>query len=583
MRAQSLTWTLVWASLVASLPLANATSRDAFADPVPLDTIEADGPLSDRTLRRLYGTPDRGDLDAALSRIGAALVREGHLEATITLHVPELGQTDLGETGAVTDASAGETKSETHAASGTTLRIESGPSARWEELRVHVRGGVDGPAIRPPEGAFVRSRLESELVGWIEEWGESGYPFAVAEVESLTVRSGQIRVGIRLDPGPKVQVSELAISGLRGTRQSFLERWLSFHAEETYRESDLMRRQRRLERTGLFSWVGEPRIEPLGPEAVRIHYAVEEGAHNRIEGALGYAGTSGQVSGRVDVEMGNLFGTGRVAALRWERLGDDDSRLDLRYEEPMLLGTPIGASVEVFQQVQDTTFTLDRFEGRVFSDLGTDLTVSLGFELRRSVLGGAPSDVIRRGSTVFGLEWETLRPGRLTGRRVEGSFRTGRSRYEFADGTRRSERLDRVEFASESYWRRGTLAVLRTVLRAGGLSGAKDRDLPASEALWIGGATGPRGWDEESFATRRYVSGQFEAGVALAADRGRVYGFVDGAAYRSLATGSDERAGGWGLGLANESVRRSVVVDYGIPFGEGFSQGRVHLRVRTRF
>ncbi|MEZ4649260.1 MAG: hypothetical protein R3E97_10880 [Candidatus Eisenbacteria bacterium] len=523
--------------------------------------------MSDRTVRQLYGVPDPAGLDAALARIGAALVRAGHLEAVITLHVP----VDAGSAAGPIDGSP------------AALRIASGPSARWEELRVQVRGGVEGPPLRAPEGAFVRSRLESELVAWIREWGEAGHPFAVAEVESLTVHAGQIRAGVRLDPGPKVEVAELAVPGLRGTRQAFLERWLGFREGETYREADLLRRQRRLERTGLFSWVGEPHIELIGPGAVRIHYPVEEGAHNRIEGALGYAGASGEVSGRVDLEFGNLFGTGRLAALRWERLGEDDSRLDLRYEEPMVPGTRVGASLEVFQQVQDTTFTLDRFEGRLFSDLGTDLTVSLGFEMRRSVLGSAPSDVVRRGSTVFGVEWETLRPGRLAGRRVDGSFRTGRSRYEFADGTERSERLDRVEFAFESYWRKGPVAVLRTVLRTAGLSGAKDRSLPVSEALWIGGAPGPRGWDEESFATRRYVSGQLEAGVALSGDRGRVSGVVDGAADRSLATGDDERAGGWGLGLANESARRSVVVDYGIPFGDGFNQGRVHLRVRTRF
>ena len=545
-----------------------AQGRDAV---VPRE-IGGDGPLSDRTVRRLFGAPEPEELRAGLARVGAALVAGGHLEAVVSLTYAAAP----GDSGVAPEAAE-------RTVAPARLVLEAGSVARWDTLRVQVRGGAEGPRPFRPQGEFVRARLEEQIREWMRLWGEAGYPFVAAEVESLTVRDGQVRAGIRLDPGPRVEVAETVFPGRRSVRADFLERWIRFRPGETFRDSDLERRQRKLERSELFSWVGEPRIEPIDRGRVRVHFPIEERLHNRVEGAVGYAGQSGTVSGRIDVEMGNLFGTGRALGVRWERLRAENSRLDLQYEEPTILGWPLGMKLQVHQQVEDTTFTLDRFEGGLFADLGTDLTVSLGYEVRRSILGTAPSDVVRRSSTVFGLEWQTLRPGRLRGRRVEGTFRTGRSRFEFADGSTRDEQLDRVEVAAESYWRRGLSWVARAAGRGGGLSGARDRPLPPSEALWIGGIDGPRGWDEEAFATRRYLVGQLELGVALAGERGRVYGFVDAAVYRSLVTGGNEDAGGWGVGVSSESTRRALVLDYGIPFGQGFQESRVHLRVRTRF
>lgn len=523
---------------------------------VSIRDVRGDGPLSDREIRGLFGAPGRDPaaLRAALARVGGALVAAGHLEAALTLRLPS------GE-----------------------LAIEAGPVAHWDTVRVQVRGGLSAPTPLVLEGTWVAERLEAEIAAWVREWAEAGHPFVVAEVESLVVVDGRVRAGLRLDPGPALAVQALAFPGLRATQQRFLERWLRFEAGGRFRDSDLERWQRRLERTGLFTYVGEARLEPTGEQGLRVHYPLEERPHNRIEGAIGYAGESETTSGRIDIAMGNLFGTGRALALRWERLRPEDSRLDLAYEEPLVLGSPVGLRIQVHQQIEDTTFTSDRLEGEVFADVARDLTVSFGYEVRRSVLGKAPSDLVRRGSTIFGLSWDTLRPGRLVGRKVAGTFRTGRSRVEEAGGAVRRERLERIEASAESYWRRGDVVVLRTVLRGGGIDGARDRALPPSEALWIGGSAGPRGWDEEAFATRRYLAAQLEVGAAIAGGRGRVYAFADGATFRSLATGEGAEEGGYGVGVASESVRRALVLDYGIPFGRSFGDSRIHLRLLTRF
>ncbi len=523
-----------------------------------LERIEGDSPISDSEIRRTW--IEAGSIPGAgLEALGRRLVEEGFLEARLVL------------------------RHDDPAMPAAVLTIEAGAVPVWDSLSVRVRGGAEPRAV-PPQGEFDRDEFESRVWEWAESWAEAGHPFVIIEVEALTVEDGRLRAGLRVDPGPRTTVEEVAFPGRGPTKIEFLHRWIRYQAGETFRNSDLARRQRRLERSGLFQRVEEPRLEPLGPAEVRIHYGVRERPHNRIEGALGYSGEREEISGHLDLALGNLFGTGRKFAFRWERLEAERSRLDLAYEEPILFRLPVGAKLEVHQQVEDSTFTLDRFEGGLFGDLGTDLRVSIGLEYRRSVLGAEPSDVVRRVSTVFGAAWETLRPGRLVGSRAEASFRTGRSRIQPADGPDRRERLDRVTANYERYWRFGPTLVLRTEARGGGLSGGVARDLPLSEALWIGGLRGPRGFGEESLATRRFVLGQLETGVALAGDQGRAYAFVDGASYLALGAGGERREdGGWGVGISNETTNRSVSVDYGIPFGGSLGSGRVHMRLRTSF
>ncbi|MCA9727775.1 MAG: hypothetical protein KC729_08840 [Candidatus Eisenbacteria bacterium] len=505
-----------------------------------------------RALARGGATPD------LLDAFGSRLVEAGFLEARLELTITDSVQ----------------------------LTVDEGESARWDSLAVSVRRppGRVGPVVPAPalEGDYSRVRFERAVRLWIADWAEAGYPFAIATVESVTVRNGNVRAGLRCDPGPLARVSRVEFPGAVRTQAGFLEDWIRFRPDRLFRESRLERGRRRLEQSGLFLEVEAPEVELQDDGTVALHYPVREGPHNRAEGALGYAGASETVSGYASLHLGNLFGTGRRLRFEWERAAAEQSRYDLGYHEPLLFGWPLGVDLAVSQEVQDSTYTLDRWEAGLEATVGVDFYVSAGVERRRAVVGAEPSEVIRRSSTVFGARYEGLRAG-WRGSRAAGTFRTGHSRIDPpGDEPNRRERLDRVEVEAEQFRHVGPL-VVRWHGRAGGLA-APTETLSPAEALWVGGATTVRGSRERAVAARRFGASQIEVGAPFLLGEGRAYGFFDAAWFRPLSRshGVDDLTG-WGFGMAARTGRQTLALDLGIPRSGGFSEGRIHLRLQTAF
>lgn len=546
-----------------------ASGRTALAGPeVQPDTARFVGPvvvrggsiLSVREVRaRLPVGPDGGglprtSLEEGLGSLGGVLIEAGRFESRLVLTIDSLGH--------------------------GVLAVDDGPEARWDSFEATAAGPAPLP-LRPGSGAlFDADRLERMLRAWVDATTERGYPFAAARIESLAVSGGRVRGGVRLDPGPLCRVEEVTFPGRTVTRESFLRRLVGFHTGMPFRESDWRAGRRRLEQAGLFVSAGEPQVELLSAGNVRVVLPVQEARHNRVEGAVGYSGRTRAVTGLVDLQLGNVLGTGRRFAVRWERAQKDQSRLRLEARDPLLGPLPVGARLSLEQEVRDSTYTTAVLELLGEALLGRDFTALAGAEWRRSVLGDEPAARHRRVSSVFGGRWDTERPGTWSGGRLETTYRSGRTRIRPAGGgSETSLRLDRAELFTERFVGAGAF-VLRVGLRAAAISLADS--LPPSEALRFGGTATLRGFTDEAFAARRFATGQLELGPAW--PEARAYLFVDAAAWRPTGRADRDRdALGFGVGLAQESAGRRVVIDLAIPRGGSIADGRVHAQVERRF
>lgn len=550
----------------AAILLAGGT---ALAVPeAPWDSVRLAGPVLVRggsilpareVLARMPSGPDDGGLLPAriadwLAGLGAMLIEAGHLESRLSLEIDSVGK--------------------------GVLTVHDGPAARWDTL---VAGEADsGPLpLRPGPGApFNADRFQRALRAWVDAATERGYPFAMARVESLVVAGGRVCAGARLDPGPHCRVEEVSFPGRTATRESFLRRWIGFHPGRSFRESDWRAARRRLEQAGLFAAAGEPRVVLRSAGGVRVELPVEERTHNRVEGAIGYSGRTRAVTGLVDVELGNLLGTGRRFAVRWERVQKEQSRLRLEARDPLLGPLPVGLRLALEQELRDSTYTTAVLELLGEASLGRDFTALAGVEWRSSVLGREPAERDRRVSSVFGGRWDTERPGGWSGGQLETTYRSGRTRIRPAGGgPETGRRLDRANLLAERFLGHGGL-VVRLGLCAAAISQADS--LPASEALRFGGAGMLRGYPEQSFSARRFAAAQVELGPAW--EGARAYVLADVAAWRPPGLGGRDRdALGFGFGLAQESAGRRVVIDLAIPRGGSIADARLHARVERRF
>ncbi len=534
----------------------------------PPDSVRFSGPvlvrggsiLSARTVRVWLpigldgGGIARSRLEDGLAGLGRVLVDAGCFESKLGLMVDSAG------TGILT--------------------VDDGPVARWDSLAASTTGPSLFPLHPGPGARFDAGRIERTLRAWVDATTERGHPFAVARIESLAVSGGRVRAGVRLDAGPYCRVEEVSFPGRTVTRESFLHRLVGFHAGMPFHESDWKAARRRLEQVGLFSSAGEPRVELRPVGGVRVVLPVEEAKHNRVEGAVGYSGRTRAVTGLLDLQLGNVLGTGRRFTVRWERARKEQSRLRLEARDPLLGPLPVGLRLSVEQEVRDSTYTTAVLELLGETALGSDFTALAGAEWRRSVLGHEPAERDRRVSSVFGGRWDTERPGAWSGGRLETTYRSGRTRVRPAGGgPEASLRLDRAELLTERFVGRDGL-VVRMGLRAAAVSRADS--LPPSEALRFGGTKNLRGFADESLAARRYAAGQLEVGPAW--PEARAYLFLDAAAWRPPGRAERDRdVLGFGIGLAQEAEGRRVVIDVAIPRGGSIADGRVHAQVERRF
>ncbi len=551
-----------------SVAFAAPDAPSGIAPAPPSDSVRLAGPvrlrggevLSIRDVRaRLPVDPRggwraRGQLEDGLAGLGALLLAAGHLESRLELIIDSLG---CG-----------------------VLTVDDGPAARWDSLAATSAIASPFPMQPRPDARYESGRLERGLRAWVDLATERGYPFAAARIESLQVSGGRVRAGVRLDAGPYCRVEEITFPGRTVTRESFLRRLVGFRAGMPFRESDWRGARRRLEQVGLFTMTGEPRVELRPAGGVQVVLPVEEAKHNRVEGAVGYSGRTRTVTGLVDLQLGNLLGTGRRLAIRWERPQKEQTRLRLEARDPVLGPLPVGARFALEQEVRDSTYTTVLLELVGEVSLARDFTALAGAEWRQSILGPEPAERHRRTSSVFGGRWDTERPGAWSGGRLETTYRSGRTQVRPPGGGAESSlRLDRADVSTERYVQVGGLVAR---LRFLGAAVSRADSLPPSEVLRFGGRTTLRGYADESLLARRYATGQLELGPAWA--EARAYVFLDAAFWRASARRTEDHdALGFGLGLSQQSSGRRVSIDLAIPRGGDVADGRLHAQVEQTF
>jgi outer membrane protein assembly factor BamA len=486
-------------------------------------------------------------------------------------------------------------------------RVAPGPV--WNFGAISISTAARGQDEWPARRADIAADLErSEAVGrspllhaagrLVSFWEEHGHPFVSVSFRDPDLAHEQLSLTLEVDPGPAVVAREVVFRGEHRTRPAFLKRIVRAEdgLQRAYRESLWERGAGRLKSLGLFAGVAGPRLEiTAGPDAAgrlpaRVVYQIEAKLYNRFEAVAGYSGSSRTLSGLVDIGLGNLFGTGRSFNLVWERREKDRTGFRLRYAEPTLWKLPLQWKVEVEHQLEDTLFTRTDLKGSVSWEMDDNLWLDVGYRHERNVAGAAIGGKTSRSSSLFGLRWEGLRndPDRERGLSAGLFWSTGKSER-FGEQSGR-ETVHEIGGDGEIRHPLPYLGIGR--IRGHGAGRILKNPVPMFETYLVGGSRSLRGYREEAFRVTRYAVLQFEAGPRLGPGGARFLLFVDTAALAPWKRqdggllgrkGSIEIEGSYGLGIRSLSRRGLVRIDYGIPWGEDPTVGRLHMSINAPF
>ncbi|MGH8743750.1 MAG: outer membrane protein assembly factor BamA, partial [Burkholderiales bacterium] len=208
--------------------------------------------------------------------------------------------------------------------------------------------------IRPGE-VFSRERLTESTKLISDRLGNDGYAFAnVNAVPELDKQRRQVAFTFFIDPGRRVYVRRINISGNTRTRDEVIRRELR-QLESGWYNADLINRSKqRIDKLGYFSDVNvETPAVPGTTDQVDVNYSVTEKPTGNILLGIGYSDAEGIILNAA-VTQANVFGTGNYLSAQ-VNTGSVNRVISLSFTDPYYTVDGVSLGFDVYKRNLDTT------------------------------------------------------------------------------------------------------------------------------------------------------------------------------------------------------------------------------------
>jgi outer membrane protein assembly factor BamA len=292
-----------------------------------------------------------------------------------------------------------------------------------------------------------------------------------------------------------------------------------------------------------------------------IVYNIRELPSTKFDGAGGLVAVAGKetVVGRLDLEFGDIMGTGRAFNLKWNKKDKWSSELSVGYLEPFLLQSDFDLRLEISQRDLDSSFIKSSGQIGFVRSFHSGLSGHLWLGAERTV-PEPHSDLVRSNSRFVGLEFDydktddPLNPksGYGLSSSVEYKNRTNSISDSIAPDL--PHKITTADMKARYFGKISRRAVLAIQGRAGGVV-SSDGVVPRDEFFYLGGFDNLRGYAEKRFPAYRYFMVSLEPRL-LTGDFSRIYTFVDIAQIKGSQNQSSEYNfyPGYGVGVMAPSA-----------------------------
>ena len=230
-----------------------------------------------------------------------------------------------------------------------TIKVNEGERYRWGKVNIEgdtreVSKDTLQSLLKMKEGRwYERSKMVESLQSIQNVMGSSGYAFSEVNVQPQpNPETRVVDFALLVDPGRKVYVNQINITGNNKTRDEVVRRELRQMEAAPYNTSKLQRSKERVELLGYFDNVQFDAKPVEGtPDQVDLDMSVEERSTGSLDLSAGWVQGTGLVVA-AGVAQDNLFGTGKSLAARVSR-GKVSQSASLSFTDPYF--TPDGVSL----------------------------------------------------------------------------------------------------------------------------------------------------------------------------------------------------------------------------------------------
>lgn len=449
---------------------------------------------------------------------------------------------------------------------------------------------------------FNKFDLEENIGNILTFYENTGYPFIRIIIESIHFYSDSSSgnsyadISLTIDRGSKNNIDKIEIAGNTKTKDYVITRELRIQTGEYYSQKKIEELPDRLNRLRFFEPVSVPSFYITSKNEGVLVINIKEKETNNFDGIVGYIpgvnNTPGYLTGLVNVNLRNIFGTGRIATIRWQQVNQNSQELELHYLEPWFLGYPFNLNGSLLQRKQDSSYVQRTFEGSV-EFLATE-NFSASLLLSSEVVIPTINDtyvppVFNSSSVTTGisLKYDTrddpYAPTKgilfnnldsFSKKRISGPAQL------ITPETLTNVNLQRVQVDLGLFYSLFKRQVVALGLHGRALLGPV---FESSDLYRLGGTSTLRGYLENQFLGSRLMWTNLEYRF-LITRRSYLFTFFDtGYYFNSAIDKPEDYKIGYGLGLSIETGLGVLGVSYALGQGDTFARGKIHFGIINEF
>lgn len=449
--------------------------------------------------------------------------------------------------------------------------------------------------------------LASSFETILDHFENAGYPFVKVLISSIKFEfdsSGSIYnadLYLKVERSTESIIEKIEVAGNDDTKDFVILREINVKTGERYSYKKIREIPAKLNRLRFFDPVQEPLYYFNSKNEGILKITVKEKSTNNFDGVVGYVpGTNddaGYVTGLVNVSMRNLFGTGRAAAVKWQKIDRYSQELELRYLEPYLFGFPFNIQAEFYQKQQDTTYVQRKVNGSIEYMASEEISFAFIFGMESVIptLNENPiftvynSSLLTTGVNVkIDTRDDPYAPTR--GLLFINSYSYSRKNIKGPDefitpDLETKTSIQRITLDFSFFYELFRRQIIAIGLHGKELQGTL---LEVSDLYRLGGTNSLRGYRENQFVGSRIFWSNTEYRLLLT-QRTYAFLFFDTGYYLRKANEylkiqeSSAFKIGYGLGLSLETGLGILAVSYALAKGESFSEGKIHFGLINDF
>jgi len=532
-------------------------------------------------------------LDSALLKIASSLTSRGYFNADFSGSKIEYNS---DSSSAVVD-----------------LLIDEGPATYFRKININYPDSSDKAEMMESfnylEGrVFDKVEFEEVVANILQYFENNGYPFANVKIGSVNFIKDTLEeeyfadVFVNINKDLKGTIDRFEIKGNDKTNDDVIIRELRIKLGELYSQKEIDELPKKLNRLRFFEPVNSPQFYFSSDNKGTLLIEIKEKQTNNFDGIIGYipankSDEKGFVTGLVNISLRNIFGSGRAAAIRWQKLDRSSQELELKYLEPWFLGYPFNIGVGFNQRKQDTIYVQRKFEGALEFLATETITASLQFAAESII----PSENLANVFTVYNSS------SLLTGLNLKIDTRDDpyaptegilfNNTYSFSrkkingppqfisSDLKTNINLQRILIGLDFFYSIFSRQVVALKLNGRELQGSF---FEISDLFRLGGTNSLRGYREDQFLGSRIFWSNLEYRLLLAR-RTYTYLFFDTGYYlinEDAARKISKQEAfdiGYGLGLNVETALGVIGVSFALAKGDSFTDGKIHFGLVSEF